>query len=50
MEQKGYPNLMCFGRDINNCNCKDSCPDCEECWNAFFERYYLFMESKSTEE
>lgn len=40
----GYPNLMCFGRDVSNCPIVESCPDYEACnkryddsWLSAFE-------------
>ena len=40
----GYPNLMCFGRDLPNCLLLDSCPKYKECeyeyrrsWLELFE-------------
>ncbi len=46
----GYPNLMCFGYDLTNCNCQESCPDYKDCYNAYYERYFSFMESKDLKE
>ena len=42
----GYPNLMCFGYDLANCDYLESCPNYKECNEAYYERYFSFMESK----
>lgn len=45
-----YPNLMCFGRDVHNCNCQKSCEDYEKCYKGYYQRYFAFMESDDSEE
>lgn len=45
----GYPNLMCFGRDLNNCPYLESCVDSDECRKAYYQRYFSFMESNDSE-
>lgn len=42
-----YPNLMCFGYDLVNCDCKERCPDYEDCYDAYCERYFSFVESEN---
>lgn len=34
-----YPNWRCFGSDLINCDCLDSCPDYNECKEYFFKAY-----------
>lgn len=46
----GYPNLMCFGRDLNNCPCRGTCVDYQECCKEYYERYFSFMKSKDSED
>ena len=47
---RGYPNLMCFGQDLSNCPCQDDCPDYQDCKEEYHERYFSFMASKDSEE
>lgn len=43
MNNQSYPNLMCFGRDINNCPLLDSCPDYKKCKEKYDEDWLVLF-------
>lgn len=44
----GFPNLMCFGRDLDHCDLLEECESYEECLAAEKEEFQRWFETEET--